>query len=97
MAYENGHGPRTQVSKAIRIVSEPLLSVEPNYLLSEENITELIMIPFYDLTSLNRKYLDGFIESAKRVVESGIHKNGQETHDFYRSYADDWGTKKLLV
>ena len=54
------------------------------------------MIPFYDLTSLNRKYLDGFIESAKRVVESGIHMIGQETQAFERSYADYCGTKHCI-
>lgn len=54
------------------------------------------MIPFYDLKSLNSKYLDGFIESLKRVVDSGIHMIGRETEAFEGRFAQYCGTRHCI-
>ena len=53
----------------------------------------LINIPFYDLKSLNSKYMDSFSNSLKRVVMSGIHMIGKETETFENSFAQYCGTK----
>lgn len=54
------------------------------------------MIPFYDLKSLNSKYMDRFIESARRVVESGIHMIGRETEVFEGRFAQYCGTGSCI-
>jgi len=54
------------------------------------------MIPFYDLKSLNSRYLDGFMESVKRVVDSGIHMIGRETEAFEESFSRYCGAKHCI-
>jgi len=54
------------------------------------------MIPFYDLRSLNTKYLDSYIESVKRVVNSGIHMVGKETEVFESRFAQYCGAKQCI-
>lgn len=54
------------------------------------------MIPFYDLKSLNSMYLDSFIESLKRVVDSGIHMIGRETEEFESRFAQYCGAKHCI-
>lgn len=54
------------------------------------------MIPFYDLRSLNKKYLPGFLESVQRVMDSGIHMIGRETEEFEHSFAAYCGTKDCI-
>ena len=53
----------------------------------------LFNIPFYDLKSINSKYIDSFSESLKRVVDSGTHMIGKETEAFENSFAQYCGTK----
>ena len=50
-------------------------------------------IPFYDLKSINSKYIESFSDSLKRVLESGIHMIGQETEAFENSFAKYCGTE----
>ena len=52
-----------------------------------------INIPFYDLRSINTPYFNSFIESVKRVIDSGIHMIGDETHCFENSFSEYCGTK----
>lgn len=54
------------------------------------------MIPFYDLKSLNAPYMDGFLESVKRVVASGIHMIGKETEAFESRYAAYCGARHCI-
>lgn len=54
------------------------------------------MIPFYDLKSLNNKYVDVFVDSLKRVVGSGIHMIGKETEAFENSFARYCGAKYCI-
>ena len=54
------------------------------------------VIPFYDLKSLNRKYVDVFVESLKRVIDSGIHMIGKETEIFEKNFADFCGMKYCI-
>ena len=54
---------------------------------------QYLKIPFYDLKSINIKYLDDFSASMKRVVLSGIHMIGTETEAFEKSFANYCGTK----
>ena len=53
----------------------------------------IINIPFYDLKSINSKYIESFSTSLERVVNSGIHMIGQETETFENSFAQFCGTK----
>jgi len=53
----------------------------------------IVNIPFYDLKSLNSKYIDSFSDSLKRVVASGIHMIGKETETFENSFSKYCGTK----
>ena len=41
-----------------------------------------IQIPFYNLKSINSRYIESFSKSLKRVVSSGIHMIGKETEIF---------------
>jgi len=52
-----------------------------------------INIPFYDLKSINTTYFNSFIESVKRVIDSGIHMIGDETKFFENSFSEYCGTK----
>ena len=54
------------------------------------------MIPFYDLKSLNSKYVDVFVESLIRVIDSGIHMIGKETEIFEDNFASFCGTKYCI-
>ncbi len=53
-------------------------------------------IPFYDLKSVNSKYVDSFIESVRRVMDSGIHMIGRETEAFENSFSKYCGTKYCI-
>jgi dTDP-4-amino-4,6-dideoxygalactose transaminase len=53
----------------------------------------LINIPFYDLKSINSRYIDSFSSSLKRVVMSGIHMIGKETEAFENNFSRYCGTK----
>jgi len=55
-----------------------------------------MMIPFYDLPSLNKRYLDDFFLSVKRVVGSGIHMIGDETLNFEEQFANYCGTQHCI-
>ena len=55
-----------------------------------------MMIPFYDLPSLNKRYLDDFLLSVKRVVGSGIHMIGDETLNFEEQFANYCGTQHCI-
>jgi len=55
-----------------------------------------MMIPFYDLPSLNKRYLDDFFLSVKRVVDSGIHMIGDETLNFEEQFANYCGTQHCI-
>ena len=44
-------------------------------------------IPFYDLKSINSRYLESFSECLQRVISSGIHMIGEETRIFENSFA----------
>jgi dTDP-4-amino-4,6-dideoxygalactose transaminase len=50
------------------------------------------MIPFYDLKTLNNKYMDSFVDSLRRVLNSGIHMIGTETETFEINFAKFCGT-----
>lgn len=52
-----------------------------------------LQIPFYDLKSINIKYIDSFTDSVSRVLKSGIHMIGAETEVFEKSFAEYCGTK----
>ncbi len=52
-----------------------------------------INIPFYDLKSINSRYIDSFSSSLKRVVMSGIHMIGKETEAFENNFSRYCGTK----
>jgi dTDP-4-amino-4,6-dideoxygalactose transaminase len=54
------------------------------------------MIPFYDLSSLNDKYVDSFVDSLRRVIDSGIHIIGKETETFESNFAQYCGTKYCI-
>ena len=54
------------------------------------------MIPFYDLRSLNGKYMDVFVDALKRVINSGIHMIGKETEEFENSFASFCRTKYCI-
>ena len=41
------------------------------------------MIPFYNLTALNKKYKAEFLESVSRVIDSGTYMIGKETRTFW--------------
>jgi dTDP-4-amino-4,6-dideoxygalactose transaminase len=55
-----------------------------------------INIPFYNLESINKEYLDLIIASVKRVVSSGVHMIGDETKKFEEKYAAFCGTKYCI-
>ena len=45
------------------------------------------MIPFYNLTALNKKYKAEFLESVSRVFDSGTYMIGKETRIFEDKFA----------
>tara|TARA_B110000967_G_C18896961_1_gene571432 strand:+ start:1365 stop:2495 length:1131 start_codon:yes stop_codon:yes gene_type:complete len=53
----------------------------------------ILNIPFYDLKSINSKYIESFSDSLVRVLKSGIHMIGKETEAFESSFAKYCGTK----
>ena len=45
------------------------------------------MIPFYNLPALNNKYKEQFLESVRRVIDSGTYMIGKETKTFENNFA----------
>jgi dTDP-4-amino-4,6-dideoxygalactose transaminase len=55
-----------------------------------------LIIPFYDLQAINKKYIDAFHDSLSRVISSGIHMIGKETEEFENNFANFCGTKYCI-
>jgi len=54
------------------------------------------MIPFYDLSQVNRQYLPHMLKVIKRVIDSGMHMIASETEQFEASFAEFCGTKYCI-
>lgn len=54
------------------------------------------MIPFYDLPTINRKYLPSILSSVERVVDSGMSMIAEETEQFENAFAGYCGTNHCV-